>query len=184
MTEIKVMYHNDNPRLQHIGDKSQSNWIDLYTAQDYEIEVGKRYMLSLGVSMKLPEGYEANIVPRSSTFKQFGLLQCNHYGVIDTTYCSDKDVWHMPVYAPIQQEDLVDSLTNVFEGVCNKTVEDLKEGSMKEIIENSISFRKIKIPKGTRLCQFRINKVMEDFNFVEADLSNEATRGGLGSTGI
>lgn len=181
MTEIKVMYHNDNPKLQHIGDKSQSNWIDLYTAQDYEIEVGKRYMLSLGVSMKLPEGYEANIVPRSSTFKQFGLIQCNHYGVIDTSYCSDKDVWHMPVYAPIQQEDLVDSLTSVF---YNKTVEDLKESSMKEIIENSISFRKIKIPKGTRLCQFRINKVMEDFNFVESDLSNEATRGGLGSTGI
>lgn len=180
MTEIKVMYHNDNPKLQHIGDKSQSNWIDLYTAQDYEIEVGKRYMLSLGVSMKLPEGYEANIVPRSSTFKQFGLIQCNHYGVIDTSYCSDKDVWHMPVYAPIQQEDLVDSLTSVFD----KTVEDLKESSMKEIIENSISFRKIKIPKGTRLCQFRINKVMEDFNFVESDLSNEATRGGLGSTGI
>lgn len=184
MTEIKVMYHNDNPKLQHIGDKSQSNWIDLYTAQDYEIEVGKRYMLSLGVSMKLPEGYEANIVPRSSTFKQFGLIQCNHYGVIDTAYCSDKDVWHMPVYAPIQQEDLVDSLTSVFEGFYNKTVEDLKESSMKEIIESSILFRKIKIPKGTRLCQFRVNKVMEDFNFVESDLSNEATRGGLGSTGI
>lgn len=184
MTEIKVMYHNDNPKLQHIGGKSQSNWIDLYTAQDYEIEVGKRYMLSLGVSMKLPEGYEANIVPRSSTFKQFGLIQCNHYGVIDTSYCSDKDVWHMPVYAPMQQEDLVDSLTSVFEGFYNKTVEDLKESSMKEIIENSISFRKIKIPKGTRLCQFRINKVMEDFNFVESDLSNEVTRGGLGSTGI
>ena len=184
MKEIKVMYHNDNPKLQHIGDKGKSNWIDLYTAQDYEIEVGKRYMINLGISMKLPEGYEANIVPRSSTFKQFGLLQCNHYGVIDTTYCSDKDVWHMPVYAPIQQEDLVDSLTSVFEEVYNRTVEDLKESSMKEIIENSISFRKIKIPKGTRLCQFRINKVMEDFNFVESDLSNEATRGGLGSTGI
>lgn len=184
MKEIKLMYHNDNPKLKHIGDKGKSNWIDLYTAQDYEIEVGKRYMINLGISMKLPEGYEANIVPRSSTFKQFGLLQCNHYGVIDTTYCSDKDVWHMPVYAPIQQEDLVDSLTGVFEGFYNKTVEDLKESSMKEIIENSISFRKIKIPKGTRLCQFRINKVMEDFNFVESDLSNETTRGGLGSTGM
>lgn len=184
MKEIKIMYHNDNPKLDHIGDKNKSNWIDLYTAEDYEIEVGKRYMLSLGVSIKLPSGYEANIVPRSSTFKQFGLLQCNHYGVIDTSYCSDKDVWHMPVYAPIQQEDLVDSLTNVFEGFYNKTVEDLKESSMQEIIKNSISFRKIKIPKGTRLCQFRINKVQEDFKFVEADLSKEATRGGLGSTGI
>lgn len=184
MKEIKVMYHNDNPKLQHIGDKCKSNWIDLYTAQDYEIEVGKRYMINLGISMKLPEGYEANIVPRSSTFKQFGLLQCNHYGVIDTTYCSDKDVWHMPVYAPIQQEDLINGISELFETFYDKKVEDLKENSMNELVKNSFTFRKIKIPKGTRLCQFRINKVMEDFDFVEADLSNEATRGGLGSTGI
>lgn len=184
MKEIKIMYHNDNPKLDHIGDKNKSNWIDLYTAEDYEIEVGKRYMLSLGVSIKLPSGYEANIVPRSSTFKQFGLLQCNHYGVIDTSYCSDKDVWHMPVYAPIQQEDLINGISELFESFYDKKVDDLKEKTMNELVKNSFTFRKIKIPKGTRLCQFRINKVQEDFKFVESDLSNETTRGGLGSTGI
>ena len=66
-----------------------------------------------------------------------------------------------------------------FENFYDKTIDDLKEK-----VKNSFKFRKIKIPKGTRLCQFRINKVMEDFDFIEADLSNEATRGGLGSTGI
>ena len=90
----------------------------------------------------------------------------------------------MPVYAPIQQEDLINGISELFENFYDKKVEDLKENSMNELVKNSISFRKIKIPKGTRLCQFRINKVMEDFNFVESDLSNEATRGGLGSTGI
>ena len=49
--------------------------------------------------MKLPEGYEAHIVPRSSTFKNYGLLQTNSVGIIDGSYCSHDDVWKMPVFA-------------------------------------------------------------------------------------
>ena len=49
--------------------------------------------------MKLPKGYEAHIVPRSSTFKNFGIIQTNHYGVIDETYCGDQDQWYFPAYA-------------------------------------------------------------------------------------
>ena len=49
--------------------------------------------------MKLPEGYEAHVVPRSSTFKNFGVIQTNHMGVIDGSYCGDNDMWRMPVLA-------------------------------------------------------------------------------------
>lgn len=49
--------------------------------------------------MALPEGYEAHIVARSSTFKTWGILQANAMGVVDGSYCGDNDQWHMPVYA-------------------------------------------------------------------------------------
>ena len=49
--------------------------------------------------MKLPDGYEAHLVPRSSTFKNFGLLQTNGIGIVDNSYCGDNDMWRMPVYA-------------------------------------------------------------------------------------
>ena len=49
--------------------------------------------------MKLPEGYEAHIVPRSSTYKNFGIIQANHHGVVDNAYCGDGDLWRMPVIA-------------------------------------------------------------------------------------
>ena len=49
--------------------------------------------------MELPPGYEAHVVPRSSTFKTYGILQTNSCGVIDGSYCGDQDMWKMPVYA-------------------------------------------------------------------------------------
>ena len=49
--------------------------------------------------MELPAGYEAHVVPRSSTFKNFGIIQTNHMGVIDESYCGDNDVWKFPAYA-------------------------------------------------------------------------------------
>ena len=56
-------------------------------------------MVPLGVAMELPKGYEAHLVPRSSTFKTWGLLQTNSMGVVDGSYCGDNDMWRMPVYA-------------------------------------------------------------------------------------
>ena len=49
--------------------------------------------------MKLPEGYEAHIVPRSSTFKRFGVIQTNHMGIIDNSYSGDGDQWMFSAYA-------------------------------------------------------------------------------------
>lgn len=98
MKEIKIKYHNkDIEKLTYIDGKS--DWIDLRAAEDVVMKAGEFKLISLGVSMKLPEGYEAHIVPRSSTFKNFGIIQTNHQAVIDNTYCGDNDIWKYPAYA-------------------------------------------------------------------------------------
>lgn len=95
---IKVKYFNDNiEKLQYIGDKS--DWIDLRAAEDVTMKAGEFKLIPLGIAMQLPEGYEAHIVPRSSTFKNYGVIQTNHMGVIDETYCGDTDQWMFPAYA-------------------------------------------------------------------------------------
>lgn len=93
MEQILIKYHNPNiDKLEYVGG-NKSNWIDLRAAETVEIKAGESKLISLGVSMKLPEGYEAHIVPRSSTFKNFGVLQCNHCGIIDNSYSGTNDVW-------------------------------------------------------------------------------------------
>ena len=95
---IKIKYHtNEIEKLRYIDGKS--DWIDLRSAEDVDLKAGDFKLVSLGVSMKLPKGYEANIVPRSSTFKNYGIIQTNSFAVIDNTYCGDEDMWRMPVYA-------------------------------------------------------------------------------------
>lgn len=98
METIKIKYFTDQiEKLSYIDGKS--DWIDLRAAQDVDLKKGEFKLIPLGVGMKLPEGYEAHIVPRSSTFKNFGVIQTNHQGVVDGSYCGDNDQWHMPVYA-------------------------------------------------------------------------------------
>jgi len=98
MKEIKIKYHNkDIEKLTYIDGKS--DWIDLRAAEDVVMKAGEFKLINLGVSMKLPEGYEAHIVPRSSTFKNFGIIQTNHQAVIDNSYCGDNDIWRYPAYA-------------------------------------------------------------------------------------
>lgn len=75
------------------------DWVDLYTYEENVLHKGDFKILNLGVAMKLPEGYEAHIAPRSSTFKRWGVIQTNGVGVVDNTYCSNTDIWGMPVYA-------------------------------------------------------------------------------------
>ena len=95
---IQIQYLNDRiERLQYIDGKS--DWIDLRAAEDVVLKKGEFRLIHLGVAMQLPAGYEAHIVPRSSTFKNFGIIQTNHMGVIDETYCGPEDWWRMPVYA-------------------------------------------------------------------------------------
>ena len=95
---IKIKYHTDEiEKLRYIDGKS--DWIDLRSAEDVELKAGEFKLISLGVSMELPKGYEAHVVPRSSTFKTWGILQTNSMGIIDESYRSDSDIWKMPVYA-------------------------------------------------------------------------------------
>ena len=95
---IKIKYFTDKiDKLAYIGGKS--DWIDLRAAEDVDLKKGEFRLIPLGVAMKLPKGYEAHLVPRSSTFKNFSIIQTNHMGVIDETYCGSNDQWHFPAYA-------------------------------------------------------------------------------------
>ena len=98
MEEIKVKYFVEGlDPLCYVAGKS--DWIDLHLAEDVTLHAGEFRLLPLGVAMALPEGYEAHIVPRSSTFKNYGILQTNSMGVVDYSYRGDGDQWRMPVYA-------------------------------------------------------------------------------------
>ena len=95
---IKIRYLSDAIEpLRYIDGKS--DWIDLRSAERVELKAGEFRLIRLGIAMELPKGYEAHVVPRSSTFKTWGLLQTNSMGVIDGSYCGDNDEWRMPVYA-------------------------------------------------------------------------------------
>lgn len=99
MTEtIKIKYFTDKiDKLDYIDGKS--DWIDLRAAENVKLEQGEYKLIPLGVAMELPKGYEAHIVPRNSTFKNYGIIQTNHQAVIDNSYCGDNDQWYMPIYA-------------------------------------------------------------------------------------
>lgn len=138
---IKIKYHSD---ISPLEKTDKGDWVDLRTAEDVELKAGEFKLISLGVSMQLPEGYEAHVIPRSSTFKHWGILQTNHFGLIDNSYCGDGDVWMFPALAT----------------------------------------RDVLIKKNSRICQFRIQKKMEQFSFVPVDSLENINRGGIGSSGV
>ena len=98
MEKLKIVYHTDKiEKLRFIGEKS--DWIDLRAAERVEMKKGDWKLIKLGISVELPEGYEAHVVPRSSTFRTWGLLQTNSCGVIDHSYCATEDEWMVPMLA-------------------------------------------------------------------------------------
>ncbi len=98
MVPIKIRYiSKEIEKLRYIDGKS--DWIDLRCAEDVDLKAGESRLIRLGICVELPEGYEAHIVPRSSTFKNFGIIQTNHMGVVDHSYCGDEDEWKYPVLA-------------------------------------------------------------------------------------
>ena len=127
------------PERIAVGD-----WIDLCNAEDVSINTFECKPIPLGVCMKLPKGYEAHLLPRGSTYKNFGIIQANSMGIIDESYCGDNDQWFMP----------------------------------------AIALRDTTIPKGSRICQFRIMPKMEKVKFVETFQMLDKDRGGYGSTGV
>lgn len=97
MEQIKIIYHNKN--IEKLSKIEQGDWIDLRAAETVEMKTGDYRLISLGISMKLPEGYEAHVAPRSSTFKNFGVLQTNSFGIIDNSYSGTNDIWRFPALA-------------------------------------------------------------------------------------
>lgn len=133
---IKIKYFNDELiRLEKIV---KGNWIDLRAAQDVVLKAGEFKLIPLGIAMELPRGMEAYIVPRSSTFKNFGVIQTNHQGVIDGPdretgeggYCGNDDQWFMPVYA------LRDTEIHLNDRICQfRIVEQQPKISFEEVSE-------------------------------------------------
>ena len=101
---IKIKYFEGANKLKSI---EKGDWIDLYANKEIFIPKGQRAMIPLGIAMELPEGYEAHIVPRSSTFKTWGIILVNSVGIIDNSYNGDNDQWHFPAYC-LESRTIVD----------------------------------------------------------------------------
>ena len=109
--EIKIKYFTDQiDKLCYVDGKS--DWIDLRAAETVELKKGEFRLIPLGVAMALPKGYEAHVVPRSSTYKNFGVRQTNNMGVIDESYCGPNDQWFFPALAER------DTVINVNDRIC------------------------------------------------------------------
>lgn len=110
METIKIKYFDNE--IDKIEKIEKGDWVDLRAAETVELKAGEFKLIKLGIGMILPEGYEAHVVPRSSTFKNFGIIQTNHCGIIDESYCGDNDQWRFPAYA------LRDTVINKNDRIC------------------------------------------------------------------
>ena len=134
---VRINLHGNEMPVSH------GEWVDLYTAEDVTLGPLDFKIISLGYAMELPEGYYAQVVPRSSTCKNWGIIMANSVGIIENTYCGDNDVWGFP----------------------------------------AVAIRDTTIPKGTRICQFRLCKKEVMPEFVPVESLGNPDRGGWGSTG-
>jgi dUTP pyrophosphatase len=128
---IKIKYFTDKiEKLRYVDGKS--DWIDLRAAETIEMKAGEFKLIPLGVAMCLPDGYEAHVVPRSSTFKNFGIIQTNSQGIIDESYAGPNDQWFFPAYA------LRDTVINVNDRICQFRI--MKHQPSFEFIEDSLEW--------------------------------------------
>lgn len=141
MEKIEIKYFDKE--MDKLKKINKGDLIDLRSATTIEMKKGDFKLIPLGIGMKLPSGYKANVYPRSSTYKNFGIIMANSVGQIDCSFCGDEDQWMFPAIA------LRDTIIN----------------------------------KNDRICQFEIQKVQPEIEFVEVDCLNENSRGGIGSTG-
>lgn len=128
MKQIKVKYFDKE--IDKLEKINKGDWIDLRSAENVEMKAGEFKLIKLGVGMKLPDGYEAHIVPRSSTFKNFGIIQTNHQAVIDNSYCGDEDQWRYPVYA------LRDTVINKNDRICQFRIMEIQPKIVFEEVEH------------------------------------------------
>ena len=157
--KIKIKYHDGVEPIEKI---SVGDWIDLRAAEDVFIPINQFKLISLGVSMKLPDGYEAHLAPRSSTFKKWGIIQTNHVGVIDNSYSGTNDIWKFPAYCLASRTP--------------KVMMDHESGKQTLTLGT-------KIKKGDRICQFRVVSKQPNIEFEVVETLDDKDRGGFGSTG-
>lgn len=141
METIKIKYFDKE--IDKIEKFVKGDLIDLRSAETVELKKGEFRLIPLGVGMKLPRGYKANVYPRSSTYKNFGIILANSVGQIDNSYCGDSDQWMFP----------------------------------------AIAMRDTVIHKNDRICQFEIQEIQPEIEFVEVEYLDKTDRGGIGSTG-
>ena len=109
--EIEIRYLSDKiEHLRYIDGKS--DWIDLRAAADIEMKAGEFRLIPLGIAVRLPEGYEAYVVSRSSLYRNYGIIQANSFGIVDETYCGDNDEWFFPAIA------LRDTIVHTNDRIC------------------------------------------------------------------
>lgn len=123
---IKIKYFTN--KIDKIQKIDKGDWIDLRSSENIKLKAGEFKLIPLGVAMKLPKGYEAHVVPRSSTYKNFGIIQTNHQAVIDESYCGDNDQWYYPAYA------LRDTTININDRICQfRIIEKQPEITFEEV---------------------------------------------------
>jgi len=125
---VKIQIKYFDKEIDKIKAIDKGDWIDLRAAETIELKAGEFKLIPLGIGMKLPEGYEAHIVPRSSTFKNFGIIQTNHTGIIDNSYSGDNDQWLFPAYA------LRDTVIHKNDRICQfRIIEKMKNVEFEEV---------------------------------------------------
>lgn len=198
MKQVKIKYHNEKPtELHFVGGYDKSCAVDVYAVEDFKIGGGQFGMINLGISLELPEGHMALMMPRSSTFKKYGIIQTNSIGLIDESYCGDNDVYHMPVFKPTTIVDNAKIISNFTANLMMPVseVDDTpilianlnKVSSKEELLDMMLNMIKeapdqVLIPKGTNIAQILILPRMEMMEFLTVDKLNNADRSGFGST--
>lgn len=125
--KIKIKYFND---VAHLTQMAIGDYIDLRASEDVEMKAGEFKLIPLGVAMELPEGYEANIIPRSSTFKNFSIIQANSMGEIDHSYCGDNDQWMFPAIA------MRDTVIHKNDRICQFRINKIQPTIEFEVVEH------------------------------------------------
>lgn len=125
--KIKIKYFTNN--IEKITKLTQGDWLDLRASENINLKAGEFKLIPLGVAMELPQGYEAYIVPRGSTFKNFGIIQTNHHGVVDESYKGNNDQWFFPAYA------MRDTSINMNDRICQFRIQKKMPEIEFEIVE-------------------------------------------------
>lgn len=128
MKKIKIKYFDKE--IDKLEKFAHGDLVDLRAAETVEMKAGEYRLIRLGVGMKLPEGYKANVYPRSSTYKNFGIILANSVGQIDNSYSGNEDEWRFPAIA------LRDTIIHKNDRICQFEIQKIQPEIEFEEVEN------------------------------------------------